>query len=222
MSSWFDLAEASGAAYAANCFGYEDTILSKTIVVLDYYPLFLTVGMLMLSITHFEVFYWVLTMGLFIDIPLNYGLRLLIGPSDNIQPPTCPITQYQMPAPGIEEITVLWVVGWGMALVLYPRVVSTSITALHTVIATCAAYTRVYLMFSSTAQLLAGAGVGLAVGIAYLACVVVADRFGLIALIVKAPATLLGWPIDTMINQKSPTVHLPANATSVNLIIETN
>lgn len=220
MSGFFDLG-ATGGAYVGTCVGYEDTYLSQLFVVADYYPIYLTCVMVGLTLTHFEVFYWLLTMVLFIDPPLNYGIRALVGPSDNVQPPTCPIRAEQMPAAGVQQIAVLWVVGWGMALVVFPRGVAAGKVAMFTAFASIALYTRTYLIFNSTAQMLAAAGLGLAEGIVYLALLVLLRDKNLIRYIVELPGSVaIGYPIDTMINSAVPTVHLPAAAHSVRVIVD--
>jgi len=220
MSGFFDLG-ATGASYAGACVGYEDTYLSQLFVVADYYPIYLTCVMVGLTLTHFEVFYWLLTMVLFIDPPLNYGIRTLVGPSDNIQPPSCPIRAEQMPAAGVQQIAVLWVVGWGMALVVFPRSVAAGKVAMFTAFSSVALYTRTYLIFNTTAQMLAAAGIGLAEGIIYLALLVLLREKRLVRYIVELPGmTALGFPIDTMIDSETPTVHLPASAKKVRVIVD--
>ncbi len=220
MSSFFDLGD-TGASYVGTCVGYEDTYLSKLFVVGNYYLIYLACVMLGLTLTHFEAFYWMLTMVLFIDTPLNYAIRMLIGASNNIQPPSCPIRDEQMPAAGIEQVAVLWVVGWGMALVLFPRRVGVSKVAFFTAFASIAAYTRIYLIFNSTAQLLAGAAIGLVEGIVYLVVLAVARDYDLIHYIVDLPSlTMFGFPIDTMVNNKAPTVHIQSGAQIIRVIVD--
>lgn len=220
MSSFFDLGQ-TGASYVGACIGYTNTYLSQLFVVFDYYPIYIAFTMLGLTFTHFEAFYWLLTMILFIDAPLNFGIQTLIGTSNDIQPPGCPIRDEQMPAAGVQEIVALWVVGWGMVLAVFPRHVGTQKIAFFTGFASLAVYTRIYLIFNSTAQMLAAAAIGLAEGVVYLFILAALRDNDIVRYIVEFPSmTMLGFPIDTMINTAEPTVHLRPDARKIRVIID--
>jgi len=217
----FDFLNSVGTAYEGTCVGYDPTFLSKFVAGLDYYPVFLTFVMVLFSATQFEVYYWLLTSVLFIDLPLNYGLQQLIGPVDNIQPPQCLPRQTQMPAAGIEQITVLWVVGWGMAHIIYPRRVRPSMVALYTAFVSLALYTRIYLIFNSTAQLLVGMAIGLGEGIAYLMVLAVLRNSGTDKVIIRLLVSIFRSTIDTMIYPDDPTIHIGHNVKNVHLVVAT-
>ncbi len=220
MSNWEDFLNTVGASYVGNCLGYDDTILTRVVAGLDYYPVLLGICMGALSITHFEVFLWLLTMVCIIDYPINSGIQQLVGPADNIQPEACLKRQTQMPAAGMEQITVLWVVGWGMVLVLFPRAIRTWLIAILTLATTVALYTRIYLMFNSTAQLLVGMAIGLAEGLFYLVLLKITLNSGLIPIISSA---IVGWfssGIDTWLNTSVITVRGSRSTKVVNVIID--
>lgn len=220
MSNWEDYLNTVGASYVGNCLGYDDTILTRVVAGLDYYPVFLGICMCALSITHFEVLLWLLTMVCLIDYPVNSGIQQLVGPADNVQPPQCLERQTQMPAAGMEQVTVLWVVGWGLVLILFPRAIRTWLIAVLTLAATLALYTRVYLMFNSTAQLLVGMAIGLAEGIFYLALLKIIIDSGLIPII---SATIVGWfssGIDTWLNPSVLTIRGSASTKTVHVVID--
>jgi hypothetical protein len=220
MSGWQDYLNSIGASYVGNCLGYEDTILTRVVAGVDYYPVYLILVMCAFSITYCEVFLWLLTMVYFIDAPVNYGLQALIGPSDNIQPSACLPHQDQMPATGMQQVTVYWVVGWGMVLAVFPRPVRTWLIALFTLSATLALYTRVYLMFNSTVQLLVGMAVGLVEGVVYLMLLQVLVNSGLVPLFTDA---IVGWfssGISTWLDPNVITIRGSRSTKVVNVIID--
>lgn len=211
----------AGDPYVGVCYGYEDDFVSSLFAAAYYAPAWITLVVVGLSISHFEVFYWLLTMVLFICVPINYGLRTLIGPSNNIQPPSCPITENQMPSSTVQLMTALSVVGWGFILILFPHRISNQKIAFFTFITVIVIYTNIYLLFNSTAQILAGAGEGLIEGVLYLYITHYLYKWGIVALIVRLPGlTMLGKPIDTMIDRNNPTVYVGQKFDTLNVIIE--
>ena len=216
----WEFVKRAGDVYVGVCLGYEDDFLSSCFAAGYYTPALLTVIIIGLTISHFEVFYWLLTMVLFIDFPLNYGLRVLIGPSNNIQPLICPIDNEQMPASAVQLIIALWVVGFAFSEILFQHPVSNQKLAFFVAVTTFVIYTPIYLAFNSTAQILAGAGVGFIEGVLYVWFINFLHKRRVVALIVRFTGlTMLGKPIDTIIDSKNPTIHLSEPFDTLNVIV---
>lgn len=216
----YEFVKRAGDVYVGVCYGYEDDFLSSCFAAGYYTPALLTIVIIGLSMSHFEVFYWLLTMVLFIDFPLNYGLRMLIGVSQNIQPTSCHIDDEQMPASAIQLIMALWVVGFAFSEILFQHHVSNQKLAFFVAIASFVIYTPIYLAFNSTAQILAGAGVGVVEGILYVWLVRYLHERNVVALIVRITGlTMLGKPIDTIIDRRNPTIHVSEPFDTLNVIV---
>jgi len=191
------------------CFGYEDDFWYNWMSILDFYPLFISFGICVLMLGFFEVMHWIWSCVLFAVMGVAYGLAMLIGDSDNLQPEACPLRQEQMPAQGAMLITAIWVVGFLLLAMMTPMRTRSSIVVPMTALGVILIYTRVFLIFNTSAQILAGAGMGAAIGIVYSYIIYCLQKWDTLNAIVAIPElTWFGRSVDTMTDQKHQTIWL--------------
>lgn len=202
------------------CIGYVDDFTSNTISVLDFYPLYITFAIGVMMLVHFQVFHWIWSCVLFSDMALNTLFRLLVGPSDNLQPPSCPIRQEQMPALGAQEITALLTTGLGLLALMRPMRTRCTVVVPLVTLGTVLIYTRIYLIFNTTAQILAGAAIGYLEGICFLVIIYNLQKWRWLNRIIKIPELFwLGQPIDTMTDPRNPTICLEDEFESLTVLV---
>lgn len=167
MSGWTDLSEIT-ALYSANCvLSHPNSIITEFFVVYNFWPIFLTFVVIGITLVQYEYTYFLLTVVMLADGGINYGLQQAYGDSTNFQPPTCPIEPKQLPALAAERITVLYIVGWFLVTYIYPRAVDTSKIWMFNIAAVLSLYARLYLIFSTPVQMLAGTVVGFVEGLLF-------------------------------------------------------
>lgn len=154
------------AYYASICIiPNPDSVITEFFVVYQFWYIALTFITFGFTIVQYEYIYFLLTVVMFSDMGINYGLQQLFGSSDNFQPPTCFVNLNQMPSRTSELIIVLYVIGWSLVTYIYPRGVEVSKIWMFNIAAALAIYDSLYLLFSTPKQMLVGAGVGFAEGI---------------------------------------------------------
>jgi hypothetical protein len=206
MSSYSDLT--SFAAIYENCVGFNvNDFLTKLFAIIDVWPVFLGFFFIGLTFIHKEAFFFLLTAALLADWGINSGLQILVGASNNVQPASCPISDMQMPAMSSEMMVMLWTFGFGMVILVYPRAVSGMNIVFIVAASQIAIYSRIYLIFSTPSQLLAGAAIGFLEGMVYLSLVSLMRYYGLDRAMIAAPNLFYILPpmSDTIMFPTEPT-----------------
>jgi hypothetical protein len=190
-----------------SCIGYEDTFVSNSVSIIDYYPVYISFAILVMMLGYFEVIHWLWSCVLFADMGINFGIQTLIGDSDNIQPIACPIRQKQLPATGAELISVLWVTGLGILFIVRPIQTRTSVIVPLTTLGVVLLYTRIYLNFNTGAQMFIGAAVGTAEGVLYVIFIQYLQKWKAWDAIMAIPElTWVGKAVDTMTDSENPKI----------------
>lgn len=219
MSGYFDLINGLIPVYDANCILQNSgSIITNFLVFYNFWPLFLSWVVIGITLVHYEYIYFLFTVVLLADFGINYGLIMLFGPSTNIQPPTCPVDNYQMPALASERVIVLYVVGWFLVTYIYPRPLQVYKIWLFNVPAAIAIYDRLYLLFSTPEQMLVGAGIGFLEGLLFSLLFLWMKHVGLDKVLIAAPSFLYLPPLaDTLAYPETPTYVSEVTPTSLNV-----
>ena len=220
MSGWTDLSEIT-ALYEAGCFLNNPTsIITKFFVVYDFWPIFLTFVVIGITLVQYEYTYFLLTIVMLADGGINYGIQQAVGDSDNLQPPTCPLEPRQMPALASERIIVLYIVGWYLVTYIYPRPVDVSKIWMFNIAAVLALYARLYLLFSTPSQMLAGAGIGFVEGLLFSWFFWWLKERGIDRVLISAPGFCFFPALsDSLAYEDRPTYVAGSNPTGLNVKI---
>lgn len=208
----------------STCLGFdENDFITEILAVADFWPAFLAAASLGLSFYHMEAFFWFITTAIFADWFINYGLQAAWGPSNNIQPESCLYTDYQMPAFCSQLVTMLWTLGFGMIVLLYPRGITRYESAFLIVLAEIGVYARIYLIFSTPTQLIVGSFIGFLEGLAFLGVVLLLRYFGIDKTIISSPGNLFCPPVsDTILYPEEPTICLTQKPKKVVIKVDYN
>lgn len=194
--------------YAANCLlPNPSSIITEWFLTLYYWPNYLTAGMFLLTIFHYEYFYFLMTVVMLADWGINTAARNAFGPSNNIQPATCPIELEQMPALPAERIIVVYVVVWYIVTFLYPKTIQTYYIWVWSFAAVVALFTPLYLLFSTPEQAYVGAAIGAAEALCFVVLFEWVKYKGIDKLLIRSPK-LFGFISleDTMAYEDEPTI----------------
>lgn len=199
------------------CLGFDSgDFMAQVWSTVDFWPFYLGLVFIGVSVHHNEMFFWILTTAIFVDWVINFGLRVAVGASDNIQPESCIEETRQMPALGTQSLTMLWTLAFGLVMVIYPRSVTSLKAGGFVASMQIMVYSRIYLVFSTPAQLIAGATIGFLMGVVFLGIVAVMRYLGIDKAIIAAPAIWLFPGVsDTIMYPDTPTLmfpHRPKNA----------
>lgn len=145
------------------CPEYQPSLFSELLVALNFYPIYLTVGMYAISLYHVELYLALISFALTLDWLLNWGLRSWIQQP----PPTagCGST-YEMPSFASEDIMCFTIMLVTFTLVWRLYVSPWKLCILSIVLALII-YARLDIGFNTPAQLIAGAFIGSVEGVVY-------------------------------------------------------
>lgn len=223
MSGFWDLTVLADY-YETVCVGIDgDSAIAKFFVVYDFWPVFLSFVIIGITLVQYEYIYFLFTIVMLVDGAINYGAQKAVGASDNLQPPTCPIEPNQMPALASERIMVIYIVGWFLVTFVYPRPMSTTKIFMFNIAGVLALYARFYLVFSTPAQMLAGAAIGFAEGMAFGYLFWNLRKRGWDKRLIESPS-ILGLPplTDTLAYPRSPTYVVEQEPDDVNVKVDPN
>jgi len=132
-------------------------------IALDFYPIFLTVGIYAVSLYKYELYFALVSVVLTLNWGVNYGIQRMVGPSSRF--PECG-SAYQMPSFSSQHIVLfetmmaLFMLTWGQKLYI-------KLIILLRLFSFAVLVSRIYIGVNTTTQLLAGAGVGFVSAIVY-------------------------------------------------------
>jgi hypothetical protein len=144
-----------------------DSTVTQFFIIFNFWPIILGYIMFGMTMVKCDYILLLLTSTNFLDNWINYLLRSGIDTHDNYQPVTCPILPEQMPALASQRVVVLYTVMWCLATFIYPVRINKSTIVFLNFSSVLAIYSRMYLGFSTPAQMLAGALVGLMEGLCF-------------------------------------------------------
>lgn len=163
MSFFFDLTKL-GELFQEQCINYKDDWVSGFFAAYDYWPLFVGLIILGLTLEHREVFYVLVFFGGLFNALINWGLRAAI--SQEGPEPDC-FSDIQMPAYATDGLTFLTVVTMIASGYTYGVPVRWFKLALFWVGGPVGIYARIWLRANTPAQMMAGTGFGLAEALIY-------------------------------------------------------
>src|SRR5690606_32022078 len=105
-----------------------------------------------------------------------------------------------------EFIILVWTLLFGLVVVLYPRPLPMALITTLVVMSQIVVYGRIYLLFSTPSQLIAGAAVGFVEGCVYLILIALMRHYKVDRLLIAAPS-ILGYRFrDTIMYPNEPTL----------------
>lgn len=179
---------------------------SKLFLLFDLWPIVVTGALWFITAATTELFFWYIAVAATIDWFVNYGLQVAIGASDNIQPNVCPIVSEQMPAFASEFVVLVWMVFLGLTVILYPNALPGGFIVGTMVMSQIAVYARIYLLFSTPSQLIAGAAVGFAEALLYIFVFALFRHYKIDRRIIAAKRVFLYRFSDTFMFPREPTL----------------
>lgn len=155
-----------------------------------------------------ELFFVIIVLATTADWFVNWAIQWTIGPSTNIQPNVCPIAKEQMPAYISEFVTLVWTMILVMTSLLYPRRLRGTFIVTIVVLSQIVVYGRIYLLFSTPTQLMAGAAIGFVEAIIYLVILAVFKHYKIDRALIQAPWVFFGMYRfnDTIMYPHAPTL----------------